>query len=222
MAKKALKKIRLIVDWNSIHPNYVLGTMSNLGIVKQYEADHVHSTTFKKTVSEGAIRKAAKERGWKKDIAGAVQKKIKENLVRAEVRSTNQKSDDEIINEASESGVSVVMSHREDIRGLQGQEKILLDKLSKFYEDSDSIKKKLDLNGLDNTELIKILSREPVVLKTCSQIVKNISDIMVKRIALERQAHNIDSDGGNEDPLKDLKDDQLLRRIKLFEAKFNK
>ena len=73
----------------------------------------------------------------------------------------------------------------------------MLDKLSNVYVDNDEIIGKIDLSSLSNQEKIDLLSRQPVLLKVCSQILKNLSGVVKDRIALARQAFNIDSTGND-------------------------
>lgn len=102
---------RKLIDWDSIEPLYRSGSMSNCDICRQYEADHTHSQTWKKTVTETAIRKRAKEKGWQKDIAEKVKNKVREDLVRGEVRGSNL-SDEEVIEQASKEPVQIGLGQR--------------------------------------------------------------------------------------------------------------
>lgn len=185
---KASKK-RLVVDWASIYPNYGIGTMSNPDIVNQYKADHVNSTVFKKTVSEGAIRKMAKLEGWKKSLAGAVQAKIKEKLVRVEIRDSYRKTDDQVINEAADKGVDVVVKHRIEIKRLDSIE----EKLIKELENNP---KKVHVSNYQG-KITQTKLNITIMEKTAS--FKNLTGGMTQRIALERQAHNINDDAVSDD-----------------------
>jgi hypothetical protein len=160
---------RKYIDWDSIEPIYREGNLSNCDICRQYESDHTNSQTYRITVTETAIRKQAKVKNWKKNLAGKVKTQIEENLVRDEVRDSNQKlSDSEIINKAAQSGSNIILRHRREIFELARYEHNLLIDLG-LNEDEDTLKDR-------------------------SIILKNITDTMVKRINLERQANNLDKD----------------------------
>lgn len=189
MAKK--KTTRKRVDWGSIETLYRLGSLSNYQIAEQYAADHQFTQTFKPTVSNTAINKKAKEKKWKKDLAKKVTKRIKEKLVLKDVLDENQ-NDEGKIDQAAEAGVNLIVRHREEIKALIEHENTLLKELR-------TATKKVLVGG----ELQDV----KIDLKDRSTILKNITACRKERIALERQAHNIDdedADKGIEQELMDL------------------
>ena len=107
-----VSKKRNFIDWDSIEPLYKLGILSNYDICRQYAEDHKHSQVWKINATEGAIRHRAKLKGWHKNIADKVQKQIKENLLRKDLRSAKLLSDEEIIDDAADAGASIVVLHR--------------------------------------------------------------------------------------------------------------
>jgi len=102
---------RKLTDWDSVEPLYRAGAMSNCEICRQYEADHVHSQTYRNTVSEKAIRNQAKKNGWQKNIALKVQDRVREKLVRIEVRGSDQ-TENELIEQATEEPVKIALGQR--------------------------------------------------------------------------------------------------------------
>lgn len=195
------KPTRKRVDWDSIYPLYRIGNLSNYQITTQYAADHKNSQTYKPTVSEAMIRKHAKLKKWKKNLAKDVSQKVKEKLVRNQVRNANQKdcklTDEEIIDQAAEAGANVVTRHREEIRALIRYEEDLLDELG-----GDPIKFHIS-NHMGKVKKTKL----SLTLKERTTILKDLTICKAKRIALERQAHNIDdedADKGIEQELMDL------------------
>ena len=197
---------RKYIDWDSVEPLYRAGGLSLHNICDQYAADHSNSQVWKKTVTHAAILKRAKAKKWTRNLASKVQSRIKEKLVTGLVTS-NKLSDDEIIEKSSEVGVNVVIRNRATIHKLGSLENHLLDKLSAVYVENDEIINKIDISKLSHQEKIELLTRQPLLLKTCSQILKNLSEVVTKRITLERQAHNIDGSEATEkieDILRDL------------------
>lgn len=174
MAKKRAK--RKFTNWDAVHELYKIGNLSLAGISEQYKADHQNSVRFKKTVSDVAIMKKAKEEKWSKSLAGKVQNAIQEKLVNAVVSNTNQKKDKEIVEEAAKVGAGVVMLHRKQIAALTAHEDRLLE----------------ELGAIKNKKTLKDL-------KMKSAILKDITQIRAQRIALERQAHNIKDDSVSDD-----------------------
>jgi len=102
---------RKVVDWDSVEPLYRAGILSNYEVAQQYAADHKHSQTWKQTVAESAIRKKAKEKGWEKNLAGRIKERVREKLVRDDVRNANL-SDAEIVEQASEEPVLIAKGQR--------------------------------------------------------------------------------------------------------------
>ena len=118
------QKVRKVVDWDSVEPLYRAGILSNYEICRQYAADHTHTQTWKTSVTETAIRKRAKEKGWQRDIADRVIKTVREKLVRGEVCETNI-SDDEAIEIASDGPFRIGISQRHrTVRLLQIQDEL--------------------------------------------------------------------------------------------------
>ena len=185
MAKVKAAK-RKFIDWDSIEPLYRAGAMSNYEICRQYEADHVNSQVWKQTVTHSAIIKKAKEKKWSKNLASKVSERIKERLVTGLVTGSNQTggggSDKEIIERASDTGVNIVLRHRNEIFELQAHEKRLL----KSLQDGP---KKLYLANYQG----EIIEKEyDVTLKEQSATLKDLAAVRAQRIILERQAHNLD------------------------------
>lgn len=177
---------RKFIDWDSIEPLYRAGSMSNYEICRQYEADHKNSQVWKRTVAESAIRKRAKDKKWQKNIANEVKKQIREKLVRNQVRSAHQDneggSDQELIDHAADAGVNIVLRHRAEILELLEHEKALLEELK------DSPQKSYMANYQG-----EIISQDVgLTVKEKSATLKDLAAIRAQRIALERQAHNLE------------------------------
>jgi hypothetical protein len=167
------------IDWETIEPLYRAGNLSNYQICEQYSADHQHTQTYRQTITEGAIRARAKIQGWQKDIADKVQAKIKEKLVRTALRNANL-NEDQIIEEAAQTGVEIVLRHQKEIMAMVEHENILLDELRR--ESGKEIPPDLKIS-----------------LKGKSSILKDLMAVRAQRIALERQANNIDATTAKDD-----------------------
>jgi len=207
---------RKFVDWDSIEPLYRAGAMSLNDICNQYAADHKNSQVWKISVDHSAICRKAKAQKWTKNLAVKVKERIQEKLVTSLVTGCDQESrrgsDEEIIERASDTGVNIVLRHRDEIFELQGHEQRLL------YSLQDG-PKKLYLANYQG----EIIEKEyDVTLNENSVTLKNLAAVRAQRIALERQAYSLGGSGGDEDPLKGLPDDQINSRIKILEAKLKK
>lgn len=105
---------RKFIDWDSIEPLYRVGVLSLNNICAQYEADHVNSQVWKKTVHHTAIIKRAKAKGWTRNLANKVKECIKESLVTSSVRGCDQTglTDQQIIEEAAKKPTEVRLLQR--------------------------------------------------------------------------------------------------------------
>lgn len=172
------------VDWESIEKEYRAGQLSNVEIGKRYG------------VSEGAIRKKAKQFEWEKDLSQQVRKKVREKLVRSEVRENNANSE-EIIDAASNRGVEIIKLHRKDINNLKSEEQKILKELG---------------NNPQRTWVGqyqgKIVSKNfSITVTDRAQALNNLANVQHKRIQLERQAWNL-NDTGDGETIEDV-----LRRV---------
>lgn len=179
---------RKFIDWESIEPLYRAGNLSNCEICKQYAEDHKHSQTYRTTVTEGAIRHRAKIKGWQRNIADKVQKQVKENVLRSQLRITNQDvegaSDQEIIEKVAEAGANVIIRHQKEIAALLEHEERLLEELANNA-------KKLYVANFQGEIITKELS---LTVKEKAATLKDLTTVRAQRVALERQAHNLDTD----------------------------
>jgi hypothetical protein len=189
------KQKRKLVDWDSIEPLYRAGSLSIHKICDQYEADHINSGVWKTTVHHTAILKKAKQKNWTRNLAEQVKQRVKEKLVTNLVTIGDQKSDNDIVEQAAEVGTQIVLRHRKEIRDLLEHEQSLLQELQESKEDT---------------------------LKDKTIILKNIAAVRVQRIALERQAYNLGDDKGQNSPIETISDKQLDAKIKAIEAKLCK
>ncbi|MEN4977554.1 hypothetical protein ABEI05_05430 [Erwinia billingiae] len=162
-------------DWEAIESAYRAGSLS------------IRSIADKHSVTEGGIRKRAKQNGWQRNLTDKVREATKTKLVRSEVRTTGTqkevRTDEEIIEEAADEAASVVMAHREGLAAWRG----ITNKLRDFLEDAEITE--------DNH----------------SSMARSITagvDAQIKVIAAERKAYNLDTEEGNKsvDNISDLMD----------------
>ncbi len=176
---------RKLIDWDSVEPLYRAGSLSLSGICAQYEADHINSQVWKTTVTHAAIIKKAKAKGWTRNLASKVKERVKEKLVTGLVTGCNQESklsDNDIIERAAEAGSQVVVRHRKEIKALLQHEDDLLKELT----DGPT---KLYLSTFQG----QILEKEvELTLKEKSATLKDLAAVRAQRIALEREAHDLD------------------------------
>lgn len=129
-------------------------------------------------LSDTAIRSKAKKNGWTRDLTGKVRQAAKDKLVRTEVRTISShrepRTDDEIVEEAATEAASVVLAHRADL----AQWRAIANKLRNALQD-------IEVNE-DN-------------LGDFSRSLNAGVDAQLKVIKGERQAYNLDTEGGPTD-----------------------
>lgn len=193
------KPAKKIIDWEAIYKEYRANQLSNVQIGKKY------------SVSEGAIRKKAKEEGWKKDLAAEVRKQVREKLVRETVREKGI-SDLEIIDTAVKTNIEIIRGHRKSLsEGLKISESLfnqlktisdnreVLEELVITLTEGDPGKnEKPDYK--ERAKLIKAIS-----LPAHAGALRDLSSALKNLIPLERQAFNLDDE--------DITDKDVFRAI---------
>jgi len=197
MKKEKKMEKRKYIDWDSVEPLFKENIMTNCEICRQYEADHLNSQVWNRSVSESAIRKKSLEEGWEKNLADKVKKQIQENLVRDSVRSSHQTdngmSDNDIISHAAGSGARIIVRHRKEILELLEHENMLLAEL----KDKPTRTQTTIYQGKFKSKEIALTVFEK------STTLKNLAAVRAQRVALERQAHNLnESEDGSEKSIK--------------------
>ena len=172
-------------DWEKIEAEYRAGQVSNREIAKQYD------------VAESAIRKKAKAEGWTKDLTAKVQEKVRSDLVRSEVRTSNA-SDKEIIEAAAARGVEVVRQHRNDISNHRGMASLLLAELQQTTRSREEIEDDIiEETSEDQNEKRRARMLAAVSLPARAAVLRDLSTSLTKIVQLERQAFNLGDDDGD-------------------------
>lgn len=148
------------IDWDAVEAEYSKGTRSNLDIAAQYG------------LSEGAIRKRAKQLEWTKDLSAKIRLKAEEKVRAAEYEQEYEKStiakisDRDIVDKEAERQSLITLSHRKDVHRARGI-------TQKHFEE-------LEVSG--DLEL-----RERVTIG------KMLTESLKTQIALEREAYGIEA-----------------------------
>ncbi|MEP9376188.1 hypothetical protein ABLE91_05700 [Aquabacter sp. CN5-332] len=153
-------------DWEAIEREYRAGQLSIREIAKKHG------------ISDTAIRKEAKARGWERALADKVQKAVREKLVRSDGSQSGSQeqraNDKEIIEGAAVRGFEVVQSHRRDIQQLTAISSILATRLAAV------------ING-DPHEGPCLGDKE-----SPGDLLEKLTRVRGRLIPLERQAYNLD------------------------------
>ena len=151
-------------DWEAIHSLYRAGLLSVRSIAEQHG------------ISDTAIRKQAKKLGWARDLTDQVRAAAKAKVVRTEVRTNGSQSeprtDEQIIEEASDQAAAVILAHRSGLAQWRG----IADKLSAVLADME------------------------VTPDNAGDFARSLNagvDAQLKVIKGERQAYNLDTETGD-------------------------
>jgi hypothetical protein len=175
-----MKKKRNKIDWESIEKEYRAGQLSIREIARQHSC------------SDAAIHKKAKLKGWERDLTKRIQQRVSTKLVSEEVSDANaNQNENEIIEEMANRNVAAIKLMRQDIENLRVIEQ-------RYINELNGEPKKLWIGQYKG----EIVEKEVSLTVTERAIAAaNLANVQHKRIALERQARNIDqkSPTGSED-----------------------
>jgi hypothetical protein len=173
-------------NWDQIEAEYRAGQLTNVQIAKQHG------------ITEGAIRRRAKSRGWQRDLSARVQQQVRSELVRDVVRGeegdrTEPRTEYEIVQAAAARAVEVVRQHRAHLATLYRISHKLAEGIESYLT-----------GGKGRPHWIG--ERE-----TITEAVFRLSQASSKWIPLERKAFSLDE--ATERDVNKLTDEQLESRI---------
>lgn len=147
------------IDWEKIEEQFRVGKLS----IRAIAAEH--------GITEGAIRRRARETGWQRDLSDKVRRAVRRELVRSSVRAVcgpeKCAQEREIVEAAAAEGVSIVLKHQRFLaRMLNIGDKMLTD-IEKLMSDGES-----------PTQLVGALDI--------------LSRVVGRSFPLEREAHGLD------------------------------
>lgn len=192
-------------DWELIEGQYRAGVLSNREIATQHG------------VTEGAIRKKAKAKGWERDLSAKVAQEVRSQEVRTLVRTAPRegevRTEREIVEQAALVVAQVAHSHRLSIQA--GRETVLnlLGELAGVSLNREELEAAIiaetaeDSSNARRTALLKVMSLpgRAAVARDLAQALKNL-------IPLERQAYHMDAPIDPEPP-KDGAPDPVAERL---------
>jgi hypothetical protein len=177
-------------DWVAIESEYRTGTFSDAELSRKYGC------------SRTAIQKHAKKDGWSRDLSPLVRRSLNKKLIEEDAKVASEVAgcnvdDDESVERAAGTRFNVVACHRKDIKALRELETKLIAELdgnpTKLYitqYQGEIVEKEVGLTAAER-----------------AQAANNLANVQHKRIALERQAYNLDERSGEESI------EDLIRRV---------
>lgn len=182
-------------DWEAIERDYRAGILSLREIAKRHG------------ISDTAIRKKARANGWERDLTEKVNEQARSQLVRETVRTANPQTEQEIVNDAAATIVTVVRGHRKHISRQVEIVEALVEQLAGAAGNRDAIEDAIfdetadEENGKRRAAMLKAVS-----LPSHTSAMVNLTNALKTLIGLERQAFNIkdETQAPASNPLADL------------------
>lgn len=179
---KPAKATKPPVDWEAIEREYRGGQLSEAEIARQ------------NGISPQAIRKRAKKIGWSRDLTERVRSEIAARLVTEGLQGPRAAV---TIDQMADRGVSLVVSHRTDIRENRSAVTKLINELHSTIEHIDDIEDAIEdetAGDKDGKRRARMLAA--VALPSRAAIANSLAVALKTLIPLERQAFNLDEKGG--------------------------
>lgn len=195
---------RKTFDWPAIRRDWETGKYTNAELARYYGC------------TDTAIRKRVVREGWTRDLVPDVYKRTRQKVVRDTVRANLEAEpgkahgDDEVVEAVAEHNAGVIKGHRNDIAQARTITQLLLMELHAETTNVELYQGLVEGHITDQQiqgQAAHML-RKAISLPQRATTMKDLSQSLQRLITLERQAHNIDDDGTDEDPL-----EQVLRAI---------
>lgn len=201
-------------DWEMIEQSYRTGLMS------------IREMAHLAGVTEGAIRKRAKSRGWERDVSAKITAKadalVRSREVRTQVRTEKAVSERVLIEANAQVIADVRMSHRGDIRKSRDLVMALLSELQHethgidLFEQLGELLRDEDEKGQDK---LNDIYHKVISLPSRVKSMKDLADALKTLIGLERDAYGIGAEPQGGSGRKDQSEAEVDRRIAELERK---
>ena len=176
------------VDWESVERDYSAGLLSLREIGTKYGVD------------EAYIRRKAKQNDWSRDLSAKIQNKIdklvRNETVRNEVRTEKAISERVIIEANAQAIVNIKLAHRGDIRKSKNIVNALFDELElttdnrELFEQLGELLRQESESGQDK---LNDIYKKVISMPQRIDGVKKLTDALKTMIGLEREAYDIQS-----------------------------
>ena len=189
-----------VIDWDAIEREYSLGIRSNTSIASQF------------SVSEGAIRKRAKQFGWAKDLSAKIRLKAQDKVRKAEYEnSTNfRTAERDSIEAAATMQANITLEHRSDIKKHKRLRDALLQECIGQTEEFESYETLAEILSSEDTDKMQAAFRKAISLPQRIDGFKKLVESTKTLVGLEREAFGI-ADNSNGDANKESAQDWLSK-----------
>lgn len=179
-------------DWDEIEIAYRTGRYSNVQLEKEYGP------------KEGTIRSHMKKHGVLKDLDAPVQQRIRDKLLKSEVKDMDNPDEEDIVEASAQSSVDILLLHRKHI----GTQLGLVEKVEVVLVTQLETGKKSELSK--EGKLVDV----DIDLESTVKILNGLTQSTERLVKLGRQNFNLDADGPKEKPEEKYTDEELLNEIR--------
>lgn len=202
------KETKPVVDWELIERHYRAGILSNVQIGAECG------------VSEGAIRKRAKEKEWVKDLSQQIKARAADLVRRQEVRAAGTSktlvSEKEIVEVNAQAASIILIAQKGSIKRSHALFAALMDELElttankALFEELGELLDKTDTDDSGKTRQDKLneIYRKVISMPSRVDAAKKLVETLEKLVRMEREAFGIDKEAGTENPI-----DKALKQL---------
>lgn len=182
------------IDWASIEREYRAGVKSNVQIAND------------NGITEGALRKKAKQFGWVKDLSAIIRAKAAEKVRDQQVRDKYEVDDEQaieqkVIEENATLQAQVIREHRKDVTEARAIATLLMQELKIATLNPDELKLFAEIRATvgsaetgdaEVNERLLALYTKIMELPQKAGVIDKLANTLNRLIMLERQAFGID------------------------------
>lgn len=191
-------------DWQAIEREFRAGQLSIREIARIHDC------------SDTAIRKKMKQLGVERDLTQQIAQKVRNALVREQVRADNPIDEKEVIDTAAARVVEIVRSHQRRIASGGKIVESLFAQLGDIANHREEIENEIEKETADDkTPNRRAMMLKAVSLASNSSTAVSLSLALKNLVGLERQAFNVEVGSGQAAGanLDELSDNELLEII---------
>lgn len=210
------------IDWASIEREYRAGVKSNVQIAND------------NGITEGALRKKAKQFGWVKDLSAIIRAKAAEKVRDQQVRDKYEVDDEQaieqkVIEENATLQAQVIREHRKDVTEARAIATLLMQELKIATLNPDELKLFAEIRATvgsaetgdaEVNERLLALYTKIMELPSKAGVIDKLANALNRLIMLERLAFGISDDVAKSDK-PEMSEDEIDRKIAELSAELN-
>ncbi len=162
------------IDWESVEKLYKAGQISIREIARRCGCN------------DKTVREKARKEGWTRDLSEKIRREVRSRLLRAPHRTAEEEkaTEEQVVDAGVAQGVEIELLQRKDIQKLN-------DLVIKLMAELDDDPMKVYITQFKGAIISSDLN---LTVAEKSSALSNLANVLHKKIELERQAYNLDSE----------------------------